>query len=306
MENNIIKGIGVSNGIGYAKVICLNEITINVNDSKYIINRDEANQKLDLGIKKTIEQINHLKTLVEQKLGKDKAEIFDAHIQMANDIEIIKEIKEQINSDKVNFVKIVSSTFDKHYVTFKQMDNPYFKERAVDILDVKRRVLYNILGIEIPNILEIKSPSILVTYDLTPSDTALLNQEYIKGVISEIGGKTSHSAIMIRNLEIPAVFGVKDILKKVKDNNFIGIDGQSGTIDLNPNKNKWNEKIKKYDVLKKEYEKYAKLETKTLDGKKIRCEANIGNAHDAAIANKFGCEGIGLFRTEFLYMENNN
>ena len=305
-SNNIIKAIGVSNGIGYAKVICLNETTIDVNDSNYIIGKNEAVQKLDLGVKKTIEQLNHLKTVVEQKLGEDKAEIFDAHIQMANDVEIIKEIQEQINSDKVNLVKIVSSIFDKHYETFKQMDDPYFKERAVDILDVKWRVLCNILNIEIPNILEIKSPSILVTYDLTPSSTALLNKEYIKGVISEIGGKTSHSAIMIRNLEIPAVFGAKDILKKVKNNSFVGIDGQSGTIDLNPNENEWNEKIKKYENLKQEYEKYAKLETKTLDGKKIKCEANIGNAQDATIANKFGCEGIGLFRTEFLYMENNN
>lgn len=307
MENsNTIKATGVSNGIAYAKVLCLNEPSINIDASENIINKDEAIDRLDLSIKKTIQQLNDLKILVEQKLGKDKAEIFSAHIAMINDPEIIKEIHDQINTDKINLVKLIDSVFNSKYETFKQMDDPYFKERAIDVLDVKRKLLYNVLNIKIPSILEIKTPTILITYDLTPSNAALLDPEYIKGVVSEIGGKTSHSAIMLQNLEIPAIFGAKDILKKVKDDNFIGIDCQTGIIDLNPNENEWKQKITNYEFLKKEYEKYSKLETKTLDGKKIKCEANVGNVKDTILANKHGCEGIGLFRTEFIYMNSNN
>ena len=305
-NNNTIKAIGVSSGIGYAKAVCLKQPTIDIENSKNIINKSTAKAKLELGISKTIQQLNCLKTLTEQKLGKDNAEIFDAHIQMVNDPEIINEIKQQINvkAVKVNLVKIINSTFDKYHETFKKMDDPYFRERATDILDVKHRLLCNVLGISIPSILNIKTPVILVMNDLTPSNTTLLDPKYIKGVVSEIGGKTSHAAIIIRNLEIPAIFGAKDVLQKIKDTTFLGIDGKIGTIDLKPNQKQWKQKIHRYQVLKLEYEKYAKLATKTLDGKKIKCEANIGNVHDALIANKYGCEGVGLFRTEFLYMEN--
>ena len=307
MENNsTIKAIGVSSGISYAKAICLVQPTIDIENSKNIIDKATANAKLESGISQTIGQLSHLKTLTEQKLGKDKGEIFDAHIQMVNDPEIINEVKQQINDEKVNLIRIINSTFDKYHETFSKMDDPYFKERAVDILDVKHRLLCNISGISIPNILDIKNPVILVTYELTPSNAALLNHKYIKGIVSEVGGKTSHAAIITRNLEIPTVFGAKNIFKKIKDEMFVGIDGKTGIIDLNPDENEWKQKIHQYEVLKQEYEKYAKLATQTLDGKKIKCEANIGNAHDALIANKYGCEGVGLFRTEFLYMENQN
>ena len=303
-NNNTIKAIGVSSGVSYAKAICLKQPIIDVKNNKNIIDKSTAKAKLESGISKTIEQLNCLKTLTKQKLGKDKAEIFDAHIQMVNDPEIINEIKQQINTKKVNLIKIVNSTFDKYHELFKKMDDPYFRERATDILDVKSRLLCNISGISIPNISNVKTPVILVINDLTPSNAALLDPKYIKGVISEIGGKTSHAAIIIRNLEIPAIFGVKNVFQKIKDARFLGIDGKAGIIDLNPNEKQWKQKIHQYEVLKLEYEKYAKLVTKTLDGIKIKCEANIGNAHDALIANKYGCEGVGLFRTEFLYMEN--
>lgn len=303
-NNNTIKAIGVSSGVSYAKTICLKQPIIDVKNNKNIIDKSTAKAKLESGISKTIEQLNCLKTLTKQKLGKDKAEIFDAHIQMVNDPEIINEIKQQINTKKVNLIKIVNSTFDKYHELFKKMDDPYFRERATDILDVKSRLLCNISGISIPNISNVKTPVILVINDLTPSNAALLDPKYIKGVISEIGGKTSHAAIIIRNLEIPAIFGVKNVFQKIKDARFLGIDGKAGIIDLNPNEKQWKQKIHQYEVLKLEYEKYAKLVTKTLDGIKIKCEANIGNAHDALIANKYGCEGVGLFRTEFLYMEN--
>lgn len=303
-NNNIIKAIGVSSGVSYAKAICLKQPTNDNENNKNIIDKSTANAKLESGISKTIEQLKCLKTLTEQKLGKDKAEIFDAHIQMVNDPEIINEIKQQINTKKVNLIKIINSTFDKYHEVFKEMDDPYFKERATDIVDVKHRLLCNISGISIPNILNIKTPVILAINDLTPSNAALLDPKYIKGVISENGGKTSHAAIITRNLEIPAIFGAKNILQKIKDDTFLGIDGKTGIIDLDPNEKQWKQKIHQYEVLKLEYEKYAKLDTKTLDGKKIKCEANIGNARDALIANKYGCEGVGLFRTEFLYMEN--
>ena len=225
---------------------------------------------------------------------------------MANDPEMLNQIKEKMVGGRVNLVKIIDDVFDQYYEMFTKMDDTYFKERASDLIDVKERILCNILDIEIPNLLEIKTPTILISNDLQPSNVALLDPKFVKGIISEVGGKTSHSAIMARSFEIPGVFGAKNILDKVKNSQFVGLDGKAGIIDLNPDENVWLTKIEKYKEMVAEFAKYIKLETKTLDGKKIKCEANIGNISDADGANKYGCEGVGLYRTEFLYMGKNN
>ena len=242
----------------------------------------------------------------KEKLGEEKSSIFDAHIQMANDPEMLNQIKEKMVGKRVNLVKIIDDVFNQYHEMFAKMDDPYFKERASDLIDVKERILCNVLDIGIPNLLEIKTPTILISNDLQPSNVALLDPKFVKGIISEVGGKTSHSAIMARSFEIPGVFGAKNILNKVKNGQFIGLDGKAGIIDLNPDEKVWLTKIEKYNEMIAEFAKYIKLETKTLDGKKIKCEANIGNISDADGANKYGCEGVGLYRTEFLYMGKNN
>ena len=305
-KNNIIQAIGVSNGIGYAKAYCIKQLVIDFNSNTNLISKEEALEKLENAIAKTQEQLQKIKELSREKLGEEKAMIFEAHMNMANDPEILNQIKEKLEGDKVNLVKAVNDIFDLTHDMFAQMDDAYFKERASDLIDVKQRILCNILDIEIPNLLEIKSPVIVISHDLTPSNVALLDPKYIKGIISEVGGKTSHAAIMARSFEIPGVFGTKDILNKVENGQFIGLDGKAGVIDLKPDEKSWLEKIDLYNKMQAEYAKYIKMETKTLDGKKIKCEANIGNVNDATGANKYGCEGIGLYRTEFLYMGNSD
>ena len=306
LKENIVQGIGVSDGISYAKCLCIKKPAIDVHSNSNWISKNIALEKLDEAISKTQEQLEKIKVLSKERLGEEKSSIFDAHIQMASDYEIINQIKEKMDGEKVNLVKIVDHVFNQYHDMFAKTDDPYFKERATDLIDVKERILCNILGIEIPNLLEIKTPTILIGNDLTPSNVALLNPKFIKGIISEIGGKTSHSAIMARSFEIPGVFGAKNILDKVKNGQFIALDGKAGIIDLNPDEKSWLSKSEKYNKMCAEFAKYIKLETKTLDGKKIKCEANIGNIGDAVGANKYGCEGVGLYRTEFLYMGNSN
>lgn len=305
-KENIIQAIGVSNGIAYAKVYCINQPAIDIHSNDNWIPKNLALEKLDSAIAKTQKQLERIKVLSKEKLGEEKSSIFDAHIQMANDPEMLNQIKEKMVGGRVNLVKIIDDVFDQYHEMFTKMDDPYFKERASDLIDVKERILCNVLDIEIPNLLEIKTPTILISNDLQPSNVALLDPKFVKGIISEVGGKTSHSAIMARSFEIPGVFGAKNILNKVKNGQFIGLDGKAGIIDLNPDEKVWLTKIEKYKEMVAEFAKYIKLETKTLDGKKIKCEANIGNISDADGANKYGCEGVGLYRTEFLYMGKSN
>ena len=305
-KENIIQAIGVSNGIAYAKVYCINQPVIDIHSNDNWTPKNLALEKLDSAIAKTQKQLERIKVLSKEKLGEEKSSIFDAHIQMANDPEMLNQIKEKMVGGRVNLVKIIDDVFDQYHEMFTKMDDPYFKERASDLIDVKERILCNVLDIEIPNLLEIKTPTILISNDLQPSNVALLDPKFVKGIISEVGGKTSHSAIMARSFEIPGVFGAKNILDKVKNGQFVGLDGKVGIIDLNPDEKVWLTKIEKYNEMIAEFAKYIKLETKTLDGKKIKCEANIGNISDADGANKYGCEGVGLYRTEFLYMGKNN
>ena len=305
-KENIIQAIGVSDGVSYAKCLCIKKPAIDVHSSSNWISKNIALEKLNSAIAKTQKQLERIKVLSKEKLGEEKSSIFDAHIQMANDPEMLNQIKEKMVGGRVNLVKIIDDVFDQYHEMFTKMDDPYFKERASDLIDVKERILCNVLDIEIPNLLEIKTPTILISNDLQPSNVALLDPKFVKGIISEVGGKTSHSAIMARSFEIPGVFGAKNILDKVKNGQFVGLDGKVGIIDLNPDEKVWLTKIEKYKEMVAEFAKYIKLETKTLDGKKIKCEANIGNISDADGANKYGCEGIGLYRTEFLYMGKGN
>lgn len=306
MSKNLLEGIGCSNGIGIAKTFLLVKPKIDVNDKKHLIDAKKALALLDRAIETSIKQLEQIRSITLEKLGTEKAEIFDAHMQLVNDVEIIKQIKDQITEKQVNLVQLIDTVFNNYAKIFKSMDDPYFKERATDVIDVKERLLANVLDLKIPDLLSINEPTILVCYELTPSDTALLNKQFIKGIASEIGERTSHSAIMARSLEIPAVFGIKNLFNHIKANITIAIDGKNGIVDLKPIIETWNEKLSKYEAEQNELKKYAKLKTETLDGVKVKIEANIGNPTDMTKAINYGPEGVGLYRSEFLYMSNSN
>ncbi len=301
-----LQGIGCSNGIGYAKTFLLVKPKVNVEDKKHVITKKQALTLLDQGIATSVKQLTKIREITLKKLGQEKAEIFDAHMQLVNDIEIIKQVKEQLNSDKVNLVKVIDTVFNNYAEMFKNMDDAYFKERATDVIDVKDRLLANILGLSIPDLLSIDQPVILACYELTPSDTALLSKQFIKGIVSEVGGRTSHAAIMARSLEIPAVLGIKNLFDSVKANMTVGVNGKTGEVELNPDQKTWNKLASSYEKEQAELKRYAKLKTKTKDNKHVLISANIGNPTDMTKALQYGPEGVGLYRSEFLYMSNSN
>jgi phosphotransferase system enzyme I (PtsI) len=230
----LLQGIGASDGVAIGQVYLLNEPRFEINDRKIT----DSNKEIDVyefALTKTVTQLAEVRKIAEVKLGADKAEIFDAHMQIAQDPEIKTEVINLIKSSNANVAYAVEQTYNKYQKIFKEMTDAYFKERAADIIDVKKRILSNILNIDLPNILGINKEVIVVAYDLTPSQTALLDKKYVKGFVTEIGGRTSHAAIMARTMEIPAVLGTKDILTSVKNSEVIAISGITGEVDTEPN-----------------------------------------------------------------------
>lgn len=240
-------------------------------------------------------------------MGEDKAAIFDAHIQIANDPEVINQVEDLIKNSLFNGAYALESVFKNLYDMFANMDDPYFKERASDVRDVSIRVLSNFLNKKLPDLMSINENVIIVAHDLAPSETAILDKKYVKGFVTNIGGRTSHAAIMARTMEIPAVLGLSDITKKVKENDLIAMDGDAGIVELNPsNLKEWDLKIEQYLNDKKELQKYVSKKAITLDGHQVEVEANIGKPTDSDNLDGYGADGVGLYRSEFLYMDSPN
>ncbi|KXZ39519.1 phosphotransferase system, enzyme I, PtsI [Alkalithermobacter thermoalcaliphilus JW-YL-7 = DSM 7308] len=301
----MIKGNGASPGIGIGKVLLIEHTQINV--EKNIV-QDTAHEetKFLAAVEKAKEQLTEIKEKALRELGEDKAEIFNAHIMVLEDPEFIDSTINKIKDEKVNSEYAFKQIADMFISMFESMDNEYMKERAADIKDVSDRVLRNLLGIDIVDLSNLKEEVILVTQDLTPSDTATMDKNKVLGFLTNIGGKTSHTAIMARTLEIPAVVGLKDITDKVKTGDFIVFNGETGDVVLNPDENTINEykKLKEeFDKTRKELESYKGKESKTIDGRQVELAGNIGTPNDIEGLIKNDAEGVGLYRTEFLYMD---
>lgn len=223
---------------------------------------------------------------------------------MVNDPELAGQIQQMIKNDKVNAEYATEQVADQMVTMFESMDNDYFRERAADVKDVTFRLKCNLLGLVIPDLTSIDEDSIIVAHDLTPSDTAQLN-EYVKGFATEIGGKTSHSAIMANSLEIPAVVGCPGVMDACKTGDVIALDALDGEVIINPDEatiQAYKDKAAAYAKEKEELQVLVNQETVTPDGHKVDIAGNIGGFDDVAGVLKNGGEGVGLFRTEFLYM----
>jgi phosphotransferase system enzyme I (PtsI) len=227
------KGIGASDGVAIAKVYLLAQPSIKI-ESKQITDINKEIDLYDQAVKKSITQISNIRAIAKERLGESKAEIFDAHIQIVNDPEIVNEIKHTIKSTSMNAPYVVEKVYEKYRETFTSMADAYFKERAADIKDVKKRILANLLNFELPDVTNINEESIVLAYDLSPSETALLNPKFVKGFITAVGGRTSHAAIMARTMEIPAILGIPELITEAKTNDTIAINAISGEIELNP------------------------------------------------------------------------
>lgn len=299
-----IKGIAASAGIAIAKAYVLQEADISI-EKKQDVNIDNEIKKLKDAISVSSKELEIIRDKTKENIDEEHAAIFDAHIQIINDPEIYDKTVNKINSDQVNADYALDEVTKSFISIFESMDNDYMKERAADIKDVTKRVLSHILGIKVNDPTSINEEVIVIADDLTPSSTAQLNKMYVLGFITNIGGRTSHSAIMARSLEIPAIVGTKTIVNDVKDGDMIILDGLSGEVIINPSTElieMYQQKQEKYESKKLIWNQFKDKPSKTIDGHQVELSANIGSPDDVDGILRNGGEGVGLYRTEFLYM----
>lgn len=303
--SELIKGIAASDGVAIAKAYLLVEPDLTFDKNEKVTDVEGEVAKFNGAIEASKVELTKIRNNAEVQLGADKAAIFDAHLLVLDDPELIQPIQDKIKNENANAATALTDVTTQFVTIFESMDNEYMKERAADIRDVSKRVLSHILGVELPNPSMIDESVVIVGNDLTPSDTAQLNKEFVQGFATNIGGRTSHSAIMSRSLEIPAIVGTKSITQEVKQGDMIIVDGLNGDVIVNPTEDEliaYQDKRERYFADKKELQKLRDADTVTVDGVHAELAANIGTPNDLPGVIENGAQGIGLYRTEFLYM----
>ncbi|MPQ21076.1 phosphoenolpyruvate--protein phosphotransferase [Carnobacterium divergens] len=302
----MLKGIAASDGVAIAKAYMLIEPDLSFNKIT-VEDSDSEVERLAKALDKAKKELEMIRQKAVESLGEEEAQVFDAHLMVLSDPELIGSIESNIKDNKVNAESGLKEVTDMFIGMFEGMeDNPYMQERAADIKDVTKRVLSHLLGVKLPSPSMINEEVIVVAHDLTPSDTAQLDRKFVKAFVTDIGGRTSHSAIMARSLEIPAIVGTKEITAKVKDGDMIVIDGLEGDVLVHPadsDVKNYEAKAKAFADQKAEWNKLKNEATITLDGKHIELAANIGTPKDLVGVKDNGGEAVGLYRTEFLYMD---
>lgn len=303
----VLKGIAASSGIAIAKAYRLAEPDLSF--EKYeISDSDQEMKRFQDALDVTKKELEEIRAKANDELGADKAAIFEAHLLIANDPELISPIEEKIKTEKVNAEYALKEVTDMFIAMFEQMDNEYMKERAADIRDVTKRMISHLLGVKVVNPSMISEEAIIVAEDLTPSDTAQLNRKYVKAFTTDIGGRTSHSAIMARSMEIPAVVGTKTATEVIQNGDIIIVDGLKGEVHINPTEEvieQYKRENVQYEEQKAQWAKLVNEKTVSADGHQVELVANIGTPNDLEAVINNGGEGVGLYRTEFLYMGRN-
>ncbi|MET3508486.1 phosphoenolpyruvate--protein phosphotransferase [Halalkalibacter oceani] len=299
-----LSGIGASAGIAIAKAFVHVEPKMDI-EKKEVQDATAEIERFRVAVAKSKEELTVIKDKAEQELGADKAEIFAAHLLVLSDPELVDAVTGKIEAEKQNAEYAMNEVASMFIEMFENMENEYMKERAADIRDVSKRVLGHLLGVQTQSLAAVTEEMIVIAEDLTPSDTAQLNPAFIKGFATNIGGRTSHSAIMSRSLEIPAVVGAKTVTEEIKSGMTVIIDGTEGTVVIEPTEEEkayYEQKRQDFLKQKQEWAKLAGEQTRTKDGKHLELAANIGTPKDLNGVLKNGAEAIGLYRTEFLYM----
>lgn len=299
----MLKGIAASSGITIAKAYKLEtpQITIEKKDS----NPQEEIEKFKNALAASRKDIETIKERATGKLSDEELEIFDAHLMVVDDPAMSDEVISMIENEKVNAEYALDAVSNNYISMFESLDDEYMRERAADIKDVTTRIKYHILGVDVADLSLIDQEVIVVAHDLTPSDTAQLDKKFTKGFATEIGGRTSHSAIMARSLEIPAVVGIASVMSEVKHGDLLILDALKGQLIVNPDEKtieQYQEKAEKYQKEVAALKVLKDKETITTDGHKVEIVGNIGTPDDVAGVIDNGGEGVGLYRTEFLYM----
>jgi len=300
----MLKGIAASSGVVIAKAYKLEQPVLSV--TRRSVNAETELVKFQEALEKTRADIERIKAKAVGKLNEEDLAIFDAHIMVTQDPEFTGQMEEMVRNEGIN-ADFAAQEISTMFVTmFENMEDSYFRERAADIKDVSYRLMCHLQGLVIPDLSLIDQEVIIVANDLTPSDTAQLNKQFTKGFATQIGGRTSHSAIMARSLEIPAIVGIKELLKNVNHGDLLVLDAIEGTVLVNPSEDDvehYTLKAKNFLELKNSLKILKDAESITTDKHKVELVGNIGNPHDVEAVLANGGEGVGLYRTEFLYMD---
>ena len=301
-------GIGVSKGIALGEVFKIDVPRFNVTEDE--LTSQQVVKSLSVykqATKKAVSKLKKTIILAEKKFGKDEGEIFRSHVQILEDPTLSQKIISLIKDKHVNCARAIEIAFNEVRNLFANLEDPYLKERSNDVEDVMNILLGCLFNQEQPNLLLLKKPVILIVHELKPSLAALVNPKYVKGIVAEVGGKTSHAAFIIQSINVPAVFGVGKVLDIVKQNEMIAIDGLKGEVYSKLNSAEQKEIATKIVFSQKyqhELQKYSKIDNAfTKDDHKIIVAANVGSADDVESALKCGSNSVGLFRTEFLYID---
>ncbi|WP_461606277.1 phosphoenolpyruvate-protein phosphotransferase PtsI [Aeromonas rivipollensis] len=303
----MISGILASPGIAFGKALLLKEDEIVINQGK--ISADQIDVEINRFLEartKSAAQLEAIKEMAGRTFGEEKEAIFEGHIMLLEDEELEGDIRSFIKDNKASADKAIYEVIEQYAKMMAELDDPYLRERATDFRDIGTRLVKNVLGIAVVNLSTIDEEVILVAKDLTPSETAQINLKYVLGFVTDIGGRTSHTSIMARSLELPAIVGTNDITVRVNNGDMLILDGINNQIIINPTAEQLAEAKKfqaQFQAEKDELAKLKDLPAITLDGHQVEVCANIGTVKDTEGAIRNGAEGVGLYRTEFLFMD---
>ena len=303
-----MRGTGASSGIGIGKAVVVRDekpevVQVSISD------KDKEVKRFEDVLAKITEATMEMAESLANKVGGKEAEILNGHVLLLSDPMLSEEIKQKIQNELVNAEFAVDSVYDMYAGMFASMDDELMQQRSTDMKDLKVRILKGLLGMADVDVARLPEGSILVAEDLTPSMTAGLNPQTVYGIVTELGGRTSHSAILSRALEIPAVVAISGLLENIHDGDTVCFDGDKGEVVIRPDADtlaEYEKKKEAYLLEKKELENYKGKPSVTKDGRKVEIVANIGKPEDAQRALEYDAEGVGLFRTEFLFMDREN
>ena len=307
--SQIIKGIAASDGIGIAKAYLLIDPDLSF-EKKTIDDPATEYQRIEAAFDQSISELATIKQNAKSRLSDEELEVFDAHIAILSDPEMKSQIKDEIENQHVSAEEAMTDvTTNFANVLAAMTDNKYMQERAADVKDVAKRTLSHLLGKQLPDVASISEPVVIIAKEITPSDTSQMDAKFVKGLATDLGGRTSHAAIMARTLRIPAVVGAEDVTSTIKNGDMVIVDGLHGDIIVDPSQAQIDEYQAKADSFEKERAEWAKLvdaPSVSKDGQHFEIAANIGTPDDVADALKQGADGVGLFRSEFLYMSSDH
>ena len=303
----MISGILASPGVAFAKALLLKEDPIVINNEQVAeenVEREVA--RFFEARSKSSQQLEAIKVMAGKTFGEEKEAIFEGHIMLLEDEELESDIVSLIRDERFSAEKAIHHAIEQYASMMAELDDPYLRERATDFRDIGTRLVKNALGMEIVNLSTIDEEVILVAHDLTPSETAQINLNFVRGFVTDIGGRTSHTSIMARSLELPAIVGTNDITARVKTGDFLVLDALHNQVLINPEEaqvTKLRDAQAKFLAEKAELAKLRELPAETVDGHRVEVCANIGTIKDMDGAHRNGAEGVGLYRTEFLFMD---